>query len=243
MRSLSRIALAAWATAMLCGMPAASSADDGTGTYRISDSKTVAEPNYLPASHNTVHQGQCEYGGRGGGWHSHGQYGHGHWHINPISGTPMHPYVKGAVWLPSIHPVQREPVIYQRWWPRRWYGMPGGGIAKDAMRAPVIYQPTDTTQLGFYHQRVPFWTPRPGQYPTAAPNPNMLHNYTRPPLGYRWYYSSYYWGNHHGSQNGQVIDTKDAPADKKAAPNKDDRPTVPEKLDKSALKPQIDPIN
>ena len=86
----------------------------------------------------------------------------------------------GIVWLPSIHPVRRAPVYYQRYWPRRWYGTKGGGIAADAPRAPVVYLPTDTTQMGYYYQRTPQWQPRPGAVP-AAPNPFLLHNYTAPP--------------------------------------------------------------
>jgi len=88
----------------------------------------------------------------------------------------------GTVWLPNVHPVQRTPVVYQRYWPRKWYGMPGGGIAADAPRAPVVYMPTDTTQMGFYYQRAPRWQPRPGMLP-PPPNPWSMHQYTRPPNG------------------------------------------------------------
>jgi hypothetical protein len=34
--------------------------------------------------------------------------------------------------------------------------------------------PTDTTQLGFYYQQVPYWQPVAGMVP-AAPNPNDWH--------------------------------------------------------------------
>lgn len=240
MKTLKRIALAAWAVAVLTGIAAKSSADDRTGIKRISDRTVISEPNYLPASHSH-HYGYargCETGGQG--WHGH-QYGL----VSPINGYPMHPYVKGAVWLPSIHAVQRDPVLYQRWWPHRWYGMPGGGIAADAQRAPVVYIPTDTTQLGYYNQRVPYWTPRPGMYPTAAPDPTMLHNYTRPPLGHRWYYGSHYWGVNRNVQHDVVYESHGTDGENKPSttPKKNDRPSIPNKLDKSASAPQVNPQN
>lgn len=235
MKSLTRIALAAWAAAILISGPASRSASADPGVYHISDG--LGEPRYLPGTNQVRYSGGA-YGV--GGCGAYGYLG------SAINGFPMHPYVKGAVWLPSIHPVQRDPVLYQRWWPHRWYGMPGGGIARDAMRAPVVYVPTDTTQLGYYNQRVPFWTPRPGMYPTAAPDPTMLHNYTRPALGHRWYYGSHYYGvpqHVPGTSVGNAKDSKSSNGDAKPAPKNDDRPPIPGKLDKAAAAPPAYPGN
>lgn len=215
MKSLKYIALAAWALAVVSGTARTTVADGDIGFQQISDSTYGGEPRYFPFTH--------EYGLRG----THG---------GPLVGMPGYQSRPGAVWLPSIHPVQRDPVIYQRYWPNRWYGMPGGGIAHDAPRAPVVYVPTDTTQLGYYHQRVPFWTPRANAYPTAAPNPYMLHNYSKPPIGYRWYYGSYYWGQPQdipgveSMSNGQ--EAAPAPAPKNDAP-----PPAPQPPDTSAARP------
>jgi hypothetical protein len=40
------------------------------------------------------------------------------------------------------------------------------------MAAPHIYMPTDTTQLGYYYQHAPAWTPAP---PPGAPIPSHWH--------------------------------------------------------------------
>src|SRR5690606_31408820 len=42
--------------------------------------------------------------------------------------------------------------------------------------APQVHMPTDTTQLGFYYQRVPTWAPVPGMIP-PPPNPADYHYY------------------------------------------------------------------
>lgn len=145
----------------------------------------IPEPNQLPISYGSVSHGTVFAGPPVVSGVPAGMYGapigtdgapvSGEYVFTPPESAP------GIVWLPSIHPVRRDPVYYQRYWPRRWYGTPGGGIAADAPRAPVIYLPTDTTQMGYYYQRTPQWQPRPGAIPTAAPNPFLLHNYTPPP--------------------------------------------------------------
>ena len=75
--------------------------------------------------------------------------------------------------MPGRAPVDRLQVQYLRYYPQRWYGTPGSALPQVA---PQVYMPTDTTQLGFYYQRVPTWQPVPGMLP-PPPNPAMLHSY------------------------------------------------------------------
>lgn len=41
--------------------------------------------------------------------------------------------------------------------------------------APMVYQPTDTTQLGYSYANVPTWQPDPSRIP-PTPHPSMFHN-------------------------------------------------------------------
>jgi hypothetical protein len=78
---------------------------------------------------------------------------------------------------PVTAPVYRDAVVYDRYWPDHWYGEPGFGLRP---QFPQVYLPTDTTQLGFYYQRVPQWMPNPGMYP-RPPIPSQWHR--RMPYG------------------------------------------------------------
>lgn len=84
-------------------------------------------------------------------------------------------YYNGHV--PARYPVERIPVQYLRYYPAAWYGLPGSTLP---VVAPQVHMPTDTTQLGFYYQRVPTWMPVPGMLP-PPPNPTALHTFT--PMG------------------------------------------------------------
>lgn len=46
---------------------------------------------------------------------------------------------------------------YYRWYPETPFTQTGGRL--QGGQYPVIYWPTDTTQLGVYHQHVPHWRP------------------------------------------------------------------------------------
>ena len=74
---------------------------------------------------------------------------------------------------PQAYPVQRVPVGYQRYYPSQWYGLPG---SQKAAVAPVAFMPTDTSQLGYYHQQVPTWQPLPPGSLPAPPDPRVLHS-------------------------------------------------------------------
>lgn len=77
---------------------------------------------------------------------------------------------------PIKQPIYRTPVTYRHYWPMYWYGESGGGITANMPTFPMAYMPTDTTQLGFYYQRVPTWTPNPAMIP---PTPWPAHWHKR----------------------------------------------------------------
>jgi hypothetical protein len=66
----------------------------------------------------------------------------------------------------------RAAVTYRRWFPGAWTGEPS--TADPNFRYPMVYTPTDTTQLGYYYQRVPVWQRMPGMIP-PPPRPNEWH--------------------------------------------------------------------
>lgn len=55
-------------------------------------------------------------------------------------------------------PVVRRGVTYYRYWPEQWYGT-GSAPAGQYRSYPQVYSPTDTTQLGYTYQQVPYWQP------------------------------------------------------------------------------------
>jgi hypothetical protein len=69
---------------------------------------------------------------------------------------------------PDNVPIDRDAVIYYKYWPNKWYGQPGWRMAPSF---PMVYMPTDTTQLGVYYARVPQWLPNPRMYP-RPPRPD-----------------------------------------------------------------------
>lgn len=74
---------------------------------------------------------------------------------------------------PVKRPIYRTPVVYRKQFPDSWTGAPGAGMA-GGPSAPTVYMPTDTTQLGYYYQHVPYWQPNPGAIP-PAPRPADWH--------------------------------------------------------------------
>ncbi|MCA9057187.1 MAG: hypothetical protein KDA85_01755, partial [Planctomycetaceae bacterium] len=68
-------------------------------------------------------------------------------------------------------PVNRDGVWYQSWNPTAAYGNPGGGFIANY---PQVYQPTDTTQLGYYYHKVPTWQTRTDMIP-GTPDPRAYH--------------------------------------------------------------------
>lgn len=77
-----------------------------------------------------------------------------------------------AGWNPPAHmPVNYDGVWYGSYLPQHAYGTPGGGFIANY---PTVYQPTDTTQLGYYYNKVPTWQSRSDMIP-GVPYPGHYH--------------------------------------------------------------------
>jgi hypothetical protein len=87
---------------------------------------------------------------------------------------------------PAFLPVNRDGIWYGAYHPQAWYGAPGGGFIGNY---PTVYQPTDTTQLGYSYAKVPTWQPRPWMLP-PTPQPSQFHTRACPGGGC--------FGGHHG---------------------------------------------
>lgn len=75
--------------------------------------------------------------------------------------------------------------------------------ADPGYRHPQVYMPTDTTQLGFYYQQVPYWRPRAGMIP-PVPHPGEWHT---PDTGvvFTGYQDAAAYGACQNCQNGSII--------------------------------------
>ncbi len=162
--------VAASMAAMSFAVPAARAQDANTpGIVRITDSRPrlAVQPASFHGHHAAVSggYGNCPPGDCPNG------YCHGHgW------GCFQETYCKKSADYgyspPAKYPLHRRGVQYNTYFPNQWYGLPGGGLAPNAY--PMVYQPTDTTQLGFYYQHVPFWQPNPHMFP-QRPVPAQWH--------------------------------------------------------------------
>ncbi|MEY3458685.1 MAG: hypothetical protein RL215_1842 [Planctomycetota bacterium] len=82
-----------------------------------------------------------------------------------------------AGWNPPVNmPVNYDWAWYGLAGPQAPYGAPNGGFVA---QYPSVYQPTDTTQLGYYYHKVPTWQPQPGRIP-GVPCPEQFHSRTCP---------------------------------------------------------------
>lgn len=70
-------------------------------------------------------------------------------------------------------PVVRRGVTYYRYHPEQWHGT-GSPPAGKYRTYPQVYSPTDTTQLGYTYQQVPYWQPAPSRLP-PMPVPSQWH--------------------------------------------------------------------
>lgn len=145
--------------------------DVNSGIVRISDSKA---PAVQSASTGEYHAGPGVYGDYGyvdGDCpHCYGGKGNGgKFKEKYCTHSPDHGYSVPGKW-----PIQRYGVQYQHLFPYAWYSVYTG--QPYVVAAPQIYQPTDTTQLGYYGQHVPFWQPNPAMLP-ARPVPAQWHHY------------------------------------------------------------------
>ena len=79
----------------------------------------------------------------------------------------------GTGWCaPGKVPVARERVEYWKYYPNYWSGYGPGPVTPFK---PMVYTPTDTTQLGFYYQHAPSWHAQPWRVP-GPPHPAYWHN-------------------------------------------------------------------
>lgn len=86
-----------------------------------------------------------------------------------------------AGWVaPGRIAMHRMWVPYHKFYPNAWNGQPAG----PQQRLPVIYTPTDTTQLGYYYQHAPTWhsyanmippVPRPVDWHYMYHTPRTVH--------------------------------------------------------------------
>lgn len=150
--------------------------DGSTGIVRISDRGGVKNVNHTKGEYNAppaammgghVHGGyagdscpEC-YGG--------GKVKSGSFSERYCTHSPDHGFSVPGKW-----PIHRRGVQYTNYYPHTWAGTEGP--AGDIPAYPMVYMPTDTTQLGFYHQHVPFWQPQPNPLP-RRPIPAQWHNY------------------------------------------------------------------
>lgn len=136
--------------------------------------------------------------------------------------------------LPAKYPIWRRGVQYTQYYPTSWHGTPAGSIAPGVVY-PSIYMPTDTTQLGYYYQHVPFWMPNPNALP-PRPIPARWHTFAQPSYP-SWYVgpgmngAGPVWSNTNGpaptpiqTAPAQQADPNAAPIPGSAPPATDDSP-------------------
>ncbi|MBI1348318.1 hypothetical protein GC163_18745 [bacterium] len=169
-----------YATACLClaaPMSQAVAQEPSVGIVRISDAKgSFVQPAGMKGEYHSM-SGNVGYGYSMDGSCPHCQ-GYGGKHGGKSCRFCEHYCTHSAdhgYSIPAKWPIQRRGVQYQSLFPNAWYGTPEWN-AMQVQGAPMVYQPTDTTQLGFYYQHVPFWQPQPNPLP-QRPIPAEWHRY------------------------------------------------------------------
>lgn len=154
---------------VLCGA-LATAEELSEGLVRITDCPTRANDIKHGNAGAPCPTGECGRGGRcaNGAGHVRGVVS-----ILRPHGAGLHSPDHG--WAPPgrVQLPYPKPVAYQKWFPDPWTGQPVAYTA-GGPRPPVVYMPTDTTQLGYYYQTVPRWHAYGGMIP-PAPNPDAWH--------------------------------------------------------------------
>jgi len=144
-------------------------------------------------------------------------------------------------------PIYRTPVSYNKGFPDAWTGNAANG-QQYAYQAPTVYMPTDTTQLGYYYQAVPYWQPRPGAIP-PPPIPSQWHTtvgqlpyYGRHPAGviYGTAPTAVPSGTSPSPLNGQGVPPEPTPASTPVVPTQ--AVSSPVSLERSTSSPALLPI-
>ena len=126
---------------------------------------------------------------------------------------------------PAKYPLHRRGIEYNHYFPANWYG---AGADYSQSQAPMVYQPTDTTQLGYRYQHVPFWQPMPNRLP-PRPIPAQWHT-TNPAvsasrfsngngIGPAGYAGGGQFGGYSGYQNGAYGAANSCPPGVTSTPN------------------------
>ena len=125
-------------------------------------------------------------------------------------------------------------MTYQRYWPNAWYGQAGSGFTGvNVNYNPAVYMPTDTTQLGYYYQQVPFWRPVPDMVP-PVPWPSQWHLRE----GQNPYGNNGFGANGNCGANATGVDTDQQPIPEPADSPQDpgqEPPPVPQDTSETAL--------
>lgn len=132
-----------------------------------------------------------------------------------------------AGWVaPGRIAMERMWVPYWKFYPNAWTGQPAG----PQVRLPVIYMPTDTTQLGYYYQHVPHWHSYANMIPPVPRPVDWHYKYQAP----RMATPVRYVAPQEDLGQPQAIPT---PAGEQPAP-----PPPAQGLDKSAAAPELLPL-
>lgn len=153
--------------------------------------------------HGGAYGGQYGYGQCGDGCNGHcgqcciGQWLNRHSPYHTCKLPPDHGFS-----TPAHRPMLPQPAMYRNMFPGSWTGQ--ASTADPGARHPMVYMPTDTTQLGYYYQQVPYWRTRPGMIP-PVPQPGEWHT---PETGvvFTGYEDADPYGMFGGCPDGQVID-------------------------------------
>ena len=137
---------------------------------------------------------------------------------------------------PTKVPVVRKGVTYYRYWPENWQGT-GQSNGAQYRSYPMAANPTDTTQLGYTYQQVPYWQPRPSRLP-PPPVPSQWH-VREAHRSYYGQYQSYYTPIHyHQPAAGTYIVQPLHPAQPCPVPQK----AVPQPVDPIPPTPELAPV-
>lgn len=237
MRTISYSSLGTMAVLMTVVLSGQAKADEGV--VRITDNPATARNNVRPVSTSYSTAG---YGYYGNGYCDDCQQCEGD--SCECKKCCKGCYPADAGWgRPMRNPIYRIPVSYLKRWPDAVSGNTASGAAPVY---PMVYQPTDTTQLGFTYQVAPRWQANPAMLP-PMPWPNQWHSRE---CGYRGCCGNpncdkclfgnclkpvepYYGYNSYGNSYEVVEPTTVVPAEQpKSGPT--EIPAAPPVLDKSA---------
>ncbi len=210
--------------------------DQSTGIVRISDARAGA---VTAAGHSKgeYHSPSMGYGDDGYGYGVDGSCPHcqGRGCKQGLKGKFCEHYCTHSAChgysIPGKWPIHRRGVQYQQLFPNAYYSVYGNNFGPGA---PQVYTPTDTTQLGYYYQHVPFWTPQPNPLP-ARPIPAQWHHYA--PVVYASKYQNGYsrFGNGMNGADCPVIYESSTPS---ATQTPTELQPVPEPVKPAPLPPE-----